>query len=343
MRKSSAYLIGGSIILASLIISEGCTKSTSSDSDLVGNWTRASDFDGNARSEAVSFVIGSYAYISTGATDRDRFKDLWEYNLDKKYWSQKADMPGAARNSAVGFAVNGKGYVGTGYDGASKLKDFWEYDPAANAWVQKDDFAGTARYDASGFTIANNGYVSCGYDGNYLKDLWQFDPTAAQGSQWTQKASLSGTKRSAAASFAVGDKAYIVSGNNNGEILKDLFMYDAATDTWTEKRKIYAYNSDESYDDDYTNIARQNGVAFVMGNYVYLTTGENGSTLANTWQYDPATDLWEQKTAFEGTARTGAVAFSLDNRGFVITGRSGSLVMDNGYELHPTDEQVDGD
>jgi hypothetical protein len=50
-----------------------------------------------------------------------------------------------------------------------------------------------------------------------------------------------------------------------------------------------------------------------------------------------------EKTAFEGTGRSGSVAFSINNRGFVFTGRSGSLVFDNGYELMPEDEKVDGD
>ncbi|MEJ0102543.1 MAG: kelch repeat-containing protein [Bacteroidota bacterium] len=342
MRKAHAYLLGGSLILSSLFISQSCTKNTSGDSDLVGNWIRASDFDGNARGEAVSFVVGAYAYITTGTTDRDRFKDLWEYSLEKKYWSQKADLPAAARNSAVGFAIGAKGYVGTGYDGVNNLKDFWEYDPSANQWAQKDDFTGSARYDAVGFTIGNNGYVSCGNDGNYLKDLWQFDPSAATGSQWSQKSSIGGTKRSAATAFVINNNAYIVSGNNNGEILKDMWMYDPGSDTWTAKRNIYNY-SDDNYDDNYTSIPRQNGVAFIMGSYAYLTTGENGSILSTTWQYDPSTDLWLQKTDFEGSARTGAVAFSLSDRGFVMTGRSGSLSMDNGYEFHPNDAKVDGD
>ena len=338
MRKVYAYLSGASLIILSLIVTQSCTKSTSGTSTLVGNWTRASDFDGNGRSEAVSFVIGDKAYIMTGTTDRDRFKDVWEFSLTNNYWSQKADLPGVARSSASGFTIGSKGYIGTGYDGINYLNDFWEYDPSSNQWTQKDNFAGSARYDGVGFGIGNYGYLSCGFDGNYLKDLWQFNPSATSGSQWVQKASVGGTKRSAATTFVIDNKAYVVSGNNNGEILKDLWMYDPATDQWTQKRPIYNFSTD-SYDDKYTTIARQNGVAFIMGSYAYLTTGENGSLVANTWQYDPVNDLWEEKTAFEGSARTGAIAFTLSDRGFVMTGRSGSSSFDNGYEFHPNDEQ----
>src|ERR1700750_139670 len=140
MRKMHAYLIGALIISISFFITQGCVKHSDSTNDVIGNWSRSSDFDGNARSEAVTFVIGDYAYLTTGTTDRDRFQDLWEYNLSRQYWSQKAGLPGVARNSAVAFAIGSKGYVGTGYNGSTYLKDFWEYDPSANQWTQKADF-----------------------------------------------------------------------------------------------------------------------------------------------------------------------------------------------------------
>lgn len=339
MTKTNAYLIGAAIISFSLIGSQGCTKSTDADDELIGNWKRADDFEGNARSEAVSFTIGDYAYVSTGSTNSDRFKDLWEYNLSRRYWIQKADLPGVARNSAVAFSIGTKGYIGTGYDGATRLTDFWEYDQVTNQWTQKANFTGSGRYDAVGFVLNDKGYISCGYDGNYLKDLWQYDPAT---DQWLQKASVGGSKRSAATAFVVDNKAYICSGSNNGEMQQDLWMYDPTANEWTEKKKIYNY-SDETYDDDYGTIPRQNGVAFTIGSYVYLASGENSSITSATWQYDPVNDNWTPKTAFEGTGRSGAVAFSLGGRGFILTGRSGSLMMDNAYELLPNDEQVDND
>ena len=101
-----AYLIGGFLIVVSFLITQGCVKSSSSSSNKIGDWSRSSDFDGNARSEAVTFVIGDYAYLTTGTTDRDRYQDLWEYSLARQYWAQKADLPGTARNSAVAFSIH---------------------------------------------------------------------------------------------------------------------------------------------------------------------------------------------------------------------------------------------
>jgi N-acetylneuraminic acid mutarotase len=341
MRKEHAWLLGGILIGASLVTSYSCKKNTSDDDDIIGNWKKSDVFGGDPRSEAVSFTIGDYAYVGTGATNTERFKDLWEYNTDRRFWKQKADMPdpAPARNSAVAFAINGKGYVGTGYDGVNRLSDFWEYDPANNVWNPKADFAGGGRYDAVGFAANGKGYIACGYDTKSLNTMWQYDPGS---NQWAPKASIGGEKRSAAMAFVINNTPYILSGVTNGEVQKDMYAYDAAGDKWIEKTKIYNY-SDESYDDDYGGIPRQNGVTFVMGGFAYITSGENGSITSSTWRYDPSTDRWLQKTDFEGTGRTGAVAFTLSSRGFVFTGRSGSLVMDNGYELLPEDEKTDGD
>jgi N-acetylneuraminic acid mutarotase len=345
MKKAHAYLVGAALISCSLIISQGCTKSTDDDDDLLGNWKRSDDFEGNARSEAVSFTIGEYAYLSTGSTTTERFNDLWEYSIARRYWTQKASLPGNPRNSAVAFTIGTRGYITTGYDGSARLTDMWEYDQANNSWSQKANFAGSARYDAIAFTLNGKAYVGCGYDGNYLKDIWEYTPgaTTADAGSWEQKASVGGSKRSAATAFVFDGKGYVCSGNNNGEIQQDMWMYDATANKWTEKTKIYNYDDDNDFDDDYGSIPRQNAVAFVMGSFVYLASGENGSITSVTWRYNPATDSWTQKTGFEGTGRTGAVAYTLGDRGFVLTGRSGSLVMDNCYEFLPDDEQVDND
>jgi hypothetical protein len=92
-----------------------------------------------------------------------------------------------------------------------------------------------------------------------------------------------------------------------------------------------------TFDDGYTNIIRRNGASFMIlgqpdGDKGYITTGSyNGADLTTTWEYDFATDVWLEKTAYEGAARTGAVGFTLvgivppiagtsTTRGFIATG-----------------------
>jgi N-acetylneuraminic acid mutarotase len=326
------------LTLAAFISS--CTKASTDDTDITGNWKRSSEFEGVGRTEGVTFTIGDKVYVGSGFDGTNRLNDFWEYNQTSGTWLRKADFPGTARNSAVAFAVNGKGYVGTGYDGLNKLTDFWEYNPATNAWIRIADFAGTARYGATAFSIADKGYVTTGYDGNFLKDLWEYSPAT---NTWTQKASLTGSKRTEAAAFVYNSKAYILTGVNNGSYLNDFWMYDPATDSWTEKRKISSV-SDDSYDDDYSSyITRSNATAFIMNNNAFLVGGYGSGVIGSAWAYDIANDQWYEKTGFEGTAREGALSFTINNRGYFTTGSNSSSYFDDLWEFFPDADQEDSD
>ncbi|WP_026712683.1 Kelch repeat-containing protein [Flavobacterium daejeonense] len=328
----------GRTLIAMLLMSlvfVGC--SNDDDEELTGNWIKKSSFDGPARSSAASFVIGSYAYVATGYTGDEYLKDLWAYNSDGDYWEQKADFTGIARSSASGFSIDGNGYIGLGYDGINKLNDFFQYNPDNNTWTQKADFTGTARYSAVGFQVGGKGYFGTGYDGNYLKDFYQYD---ANSDTWTQLNGFSGNKRRNAAVFVIDDKAYLGTGVNNGSYQVDFWMFDPSDESWTRKRDIdQDTDDDESYNDDYV-IVRSNASAFTMNGLGYIACGESSKTI---WEYDPATDVWKERTALEGSGRTDAIGFSINERGFVLLGRSGSSYYDDIWEFRPQDEQNDDD
>lgn len=328
MRAFSYVLLLGS----SFFLLYACTKNTDSSSTLVGNWISKSDFDGVARSEAVSFVIGDTAYIGTGYDGTVRLNDLWKYDVDQNFWIQKASLPGDARNSAVAFATSTRGYITTGYNGLVNLKDNWEFNPVTNTWAKKNDFAGTARIDAVAFGISDKGYVTTGNDGNALKDFWQYTPAT---DTWVQRVSLGGSKRQAAVAFVYNGQGYVTTGINNGVTVNDLWVYDPTSDKWTEKRKISNVSTD-TYDDAY-NIVRSNATAFVIDKAAFVATGENGSILKTVWQYDFAGDQWTQKTDWEATERTGAVSFTVKGRGFLVTGRNSTLRFDDMKEFKPND------
>lgn len=340
MKNVLVYSLALVIATAPILIIPACSKSSDSSSDLVGNWAISDYFDGNARSEAVSFTINDTVFVGTGLTASKRLEDFWKYSIDKKFWTRIADFGGGQRSQAIAFSVNNKGYVGTGLD-VNQLytKDMWEYDPATNSWTQKNDFGGTARRDAVAFIANGNAFVATGYDDNYLKDVWQYNAAA---DSWTQKAGIAGAKRAEATVFTVDNKVYIVSGNNNTAAINDLQVYDPNADSWTVLRKL-TNSSDESYDDKYTSIIRYNAAAFVIDGKAYLTTGENGSMNSRTWEYNPGDDTWTEKTVFSGAARTGAIGITLQNRGFIMSGRSGTNPFDNMYEFQPSAEDDDDD
>jgi N-acetylneuraminic acid mutarotase len=319
------------IFFVIVLLVPGCKKDESTeDSELTGDWVKLSDFEGVSRSDAVVFTIGKNAYVGTGYDGTDRLNDFWEYDVSANQWTRKADFPGSARIGAVSFGTDTKGYIGTGYDGVNKLKDFWEYDPSTNVWTQKADFGGSARYGAVAFAIENKGYIGTGYDGNLLKDFWQYNPAS---DTWTQIYSLGGSKRRDAIAFVINGKGYVCTGIDNGSYISDFWVYDPSANQWTRKRDI-ANTSDDDYDNKYSSITGINKCAFTISGKGYVTVGGSGTAENYVWEYDPTSDLWTQKTSFEGTGRVEAVGFAIDNMGFVTTGRSSSLYFDDlwGFE-----------
>ncbi|AWG20324.1 galactose oxidase [Flavobacterium faecale] len=323
-----------SFLLTTLLIGATFISCSSDDStELVGNWIKKSSFDGPARSNATSFVIGDFAYVTTGYTGDEYLNDMWSYNSTGDYWEQKSSFTGVARSAASAFELNSKGYVGLGYDGTNRLKDFYQYDPALNQWTKKADFAGSARYSAVGFQVGGKAYFGTGYDGNYLKDFYQYDATA---DSWTLVSGFGGNKRRNAAVFVINDKAYLGTGVNSGAYQTDFWEFNPATDVWTKKRDL----DDDEEDHDTYLITRSNAVGFAMNGLGYIGCGEYSKTI---WEYNPTTDIWNEKTALEGSARTDAIGFSINQRGFILLGKSGTSYFDDAWEFKPQDEQSDDD
>ncbi|SFU18695.1 Kelch motif-containing protein [Algoriphagus locisalis] len=304
----------------------------SEDTTTEGNWVRRSYFDGSNRSNSSSFTVGSRHFVVGGYTGDDYMRDLWEYDASADAWTRRADFPGTARSNAVAFAIDSKGYYGTGYDGRNKLGDFWSYDPNSDTWTEEAAFPGTERYSALGFALNGKGYIGTGFDGSEQKDFWQYDPNTKT---WNSFISMGGAKRSGAFVFVINDVAYIGGGINNGIYEFDFWALDGTTESWSQKEDL-----DE--DDNYT-IVRSEAVGFSIGPMGYLATGSQGSLVSATWEYDPVLDDWEDKTDFEGTARSGASVFSDGDRAFVLLGKSSSLRFDDIWEFLPFEESDEDD
>lgn len=280
------------------------------------------------------------------------------YGYDSAYgsWSQVTNFPGQPRSNAVGFTIGATGYIGSGLanDGFTPLNDFWAYTPGAGggSWTQIDslvDQFGNShpRYDAVSFSFDTTAYVLTGTDNyNYFDDIYRYSPTT---NTWIALPAFSGSKRSGAITWIYNNRGYIVTGFTpgskwaSGTSCYDFWYFtpaylpgtsilnDTASNAWTRLHDIFNTNA-ATFDDGYTNIIRQHGVGFVElgttnGDCAYITLGSvNGGDVTYTWEYNFSEDLWNEKTPYEGTPRTGAVGFSLagptgpNQRGFVATG-----------------------
>lgn len=325
--RNLRQLLHAACFLLALLSFSSC-DSSDEDDEILGNWTRQSEFSGVARSGAVAFTLGDMAYVGTGYDGKNRLTDFWQYDPARSAWIRKAAFPGTARSAAVSFTANGKGYVGTGFDGVNYLSDFWEYDPATDTWTQIADFPGTARYGALALTILDKGYIGAGYDGNYLKDFWQYDPLSGQ---WTEKVGLGGAKRVNGFAFAQNGKGYVGGGRNNSLYESDLLEYDPAADSWKRLKSL----SSEDRDGETYPSPRALAVTFELNNRAYLVGGTNGGVLSEVWEYDAGSDLWTQKNAFNGGAREAAAGFVIGNQAYITTGSYGTYRFDDLWVFDP--------
>lgn len=338
VHKWSARALRAGIAFSLLVSFYSCNNDD--EEDLIGNWVDVGDFDGVTRSEAVAVSFGNKAYVATGYDGEDRLKDMWEYDAANGYWTAKEPMPAlaAARNGAAGFGANGKVYITTGYDGDNELNDLWEYDPATNVWTAKTPFPGGGRYGAVAFSINNKGYLGTGFGNkSYMNDFWEYNPA---NDTWIQRPSVANKRRDAAA-FVIDGKGYLCTGISNGVYVDDLSCYDPAENKWKVLRDI-SDATDDAFDDDY-DVVRTNAVAFVVGGKGYIATGGKGGGGNDVWEYNPATDLWVEKTGLEGASRQDAVAFVVGDVAYVATGRSSSYYFDDIWKFEPNAEYEEND
>lgn len=333
MKKTARYFTVAFTMMVFTAL-PSCRNPTQPPDGMFGVWTKEVGPGGLSRSEAATFVIGDTAYIGTGYSGTSQLNDFWAYDPVLNRWWQKANFPGKARSSAVAFAIGTKGYVGTGYDGINLRNDFWRWDQASNKWDSVAAFPGTARRDAIGFAIGGYGYVATGFDGTYQNDFWRFDTCAGPLGAWVQKQNFGGEKRSAAVAFTYGTKGYIVTGVDSGRQCGDFWYYNSALDQWVKLRDIYNVDTLETYDNNYNNIERDNGVGFVIGDSAFIATGENSGKLQQSaWGYNFAYDQWVPQNPFLGPARQGAVGFALNGYGFVCTGQNGGTYYNDLYQF----------
>lgn len=143
---------------------------------------------------------------------------------------------------------------------------------------------------------------------------------------WADRSDFDGKARTTAAGFTIGNKGYVCGGYTGRDVLKDLWEYDIVGNYWTQRADM----PDEA-------TARNSAVGFSVGTKGYITTGydrTNTKYLADTWEYDPATNSWTQKDDFAGGARQDALSFTIGNYGYVGTGYDDNYLKDI-YRFNP--------
>ena len=277
------------------------------------------------------FAINGKGYIgggldnyfgSTGAT--------WQYDTLTRSWSQVAKFPGYNSILAPSFTIGSNAYVCTG--GGTATKENWQYNQLTNVWTRKADFPGPSRFAAVGAVANGKAYVGLGVNGDNInlpdtKDWWQYDAVT---DSWTRKADFPGTRRSYSVAFVINNKVYVATGShhdqstNSTTYFNDLWQYNPANDTWTQKANMPA-------------LGRSDAVAsYVFENKGVVATGYNNDNLLNDcWEYNPSNNSWFQLPNVGGGGRAYASAFSLGYTFYIGAGQSNFVNDFWGLTLNP--------
>lgn len=208
---------------------------------------------------------GESAFVYTAA-DNDNF---WEFDGSTEKWIQRPDFPGPRRDRSATFSIGENIYVGIGSDFEVYLgkgyNDFYKYSPITNSWTRVANFdtsSGSQRTEASTFTIGNKAYLVGGASSTGTTDSWTYSEAS---NSWSRIADF-GSARTYTTAFTLNGKGYVANGSRigGGSSLKDCFVYDPNSNSWTN---FY----------DIGHWGRRRGFSFVLNGTAYIGGGDGSA------------------------------------------------------------------
>ncbi|MFD1771065.1 Kelch repeat-containing protein [Sphingobacterium suaedae] len=248
------------------------------------SWDQMSDFPGEARNNAIAFVLNGKGYVGLGTNSTTMFKDFYEYDPATDTWTKIADFVGAARYGAVGFTLNGVAYVGTGRDfDGQDYNDIYTFTPnsTGGTWTKVTSTPNKRSFSFA-FVLNNIAYLGGGTSNNQnVKTFYAFD-----GTTWTEKEPLAerddddytyDLTRLSPSAFVLNGTAFISGGlsSYSGSPVSSTWRYVSSGDYWEEHQT-------------FGGSSRHQAITFVHGDYAYVATGRSGtSPFYDMWTFSP--------------------------------------------------------
>jgi N-acetylneuraminic acid mutarotase len=193
---------------------------------------------------------------------------------------------------------------------------------AQSQWVQDAAMPMGGAVTSFSFSIGNNVYVGGGLG---IKSMYCYNTEAKT---WTKKADVPGVShdRSSAIAFNIGANGYVGLGYDSipQRVLKDLWEYDTANDSWTKKS-------------NFVGNARQGSFAFVIGQNAYVGGGvdQAANYYNDFYEYNPAGDVWQLIGSHVPQSLVYAATFVIADTGFVCTGATMAGEVATVYSFTP--------
>lgn len=164
----------------------------------------------------------------------------------------------------------------------------------------------------------------------FLVSIGLFTSLWLPAQSWQQVASLPAQGRNHMAMFSIGTTGYALTGgwfNSTGTTgLKDFYKYDPSQDQWTQMT-------------DFPGVERNYAVGIEIGGKGYLGFGQTYgpviSALNDLWEFDPATEMWTQKTSCPCLERFHPAYTTVNGKLYVGLGEDWPVEMKDWWEYDP--------
>ena len=232
----------------------------------------------------IFMLVGTMLMVVVPSGNAGAEDNVWE----EKFPSTKPSA--RSGHSMVYDSKNNKIVLFGGTDGSNFFQDTWVYDVSSDTWTQKNPSSKpTVRSGhAMVYDSTNEKILLFGGDdgsGTYFQDTWEYYLAS---DTWTQKnpsTKPQGRDGHAMTYDSKNEKVVLFGGVGVSPTYKeDTWVYDLASDTWTEKNPS-------------THPSHGGGMAYdATSNKIVFFGGEkSGTKYQDTWVYEVATDTWTEK------------------------------------------------
>lgn len=230
--NGKAYVGLGFNIALGVYNTDACLKDFWMYDPIANSWTKKADFPSNYTDACTGFVFENKIYVTSGFNGSDFNTETWKYDPaegESGTWTKLKNFPGPARMGGIAGANKDHYYFGTGY-WTFNANDWWEYFPMNDTWTQRKPMPGNGRENAVSLTINDRIFIFSGrhFGGNLTggevkSDILEYDVAR---NIWYERGNLPASGRENALAFTLNGKGYIGFGENDTEVLNDLWSFE---------------------------------------------------------------------------------------------------------------------
>jgi len=257
----------------------GCTRDFYFFDEATQSWGNTSPLPaGKERQYANATSYNGKGFLFGGVDCTGIYQnDLWTYDPVTDSWTELSVLPAAGRAGMVAFLLNDSWFVVGGKNTNGTLNEVWTYNFTSQTWVQKNNIPTDGIWRGIAFTFQNNAFIGLGRNNlnNQTGHNAEILSYQSDNDSWADVPNLVWGTRSYVGYAQTDSLLFLFGGlDSSGQIL-------------TSAERIHLSDFTTDFLPDFPSVARKGGVAFLVQNDLYYTTGVSTDTRFNeTWRLD---------------------------------------------------------